>query len=176
MKSKKSNKYERKKRSKSKRSKIIKTLKKQKRGGFKDYESLTIFINFLSSQNENECCIFDKLEMLDNDDDSNYIEKNNKSIDACVKKVFECEKDVILIPYIIPRHGNLIIIRQNTVEWFEPHGAIYKGKNKQMNTLSNNFLQQFVEKLNEYAIININYIHQIFYVQTLDHKEMINCV
>ena len=70
MKSKKSNKrgcekyekyekYERKKRSKSKRSKTMKkemkSFKKQKRGGFKNHESLTIFINFLSSQNKNEC-------------------------------------------------------------------------------------------------------------------------
>jgi hypothetical protein len=131
---------------------IITTLKKPKRGGFNNRESLTIFIIFLSSQNKNECCIFDKLEMFN---DYNSVSKNNKSIDACVKKVFECEKDVILIPYIIPGHANLIIIRQNTVEWFEPHGP--KTPNKQMNILSNNFLQQFVEKLNEYAITTLPY-------------------
>lgn len=151
-------KYERKKRSKSKikRSKIIKTLKKQKRGGFKDDKSLAIFINYLRSQNENECCIFDKLEMFD---DSNSVSKNNESIDACVKKVFECEKDVILIPYMIPGHANLIIIRDNLVEWFEPHGDSYEDETIQ--TLSESFLELFIEKLNKKAIENFEPINQI---------------
>ena len=135
---------------------IIKTLKKQKRGGFKNHESLTIFINFLSSQNKNECCIFDKLEMFN---DSNSVSKNNESIDACVKKVFECEKDVILIPYMIPGHANLIIIRDNLVEWFEPHGNSFKDTTIQ--TLSESFLDLFIEKLNEKAIENFEPINQI---------------
>ena len=85
--------------------------------------------------------------------------------------MFKCDKDVILIPFIVyshydeimsNAHTNLIVIRQNTVEWFESHGRAYLGditpeENEKIMTSSNSFLQQFVEKLNKHARINSRY-------------------
>lgn len=146
-------KYERKiKKTKKNKKAQIKKIKRLY-GGFSDTIKLTKFLNYLK-KNKN-CCIIDKFELYDDKTSNNII------INACVKQVFECDKDVILIPFMTDAHANLIIIRQNRVEWFEPHGPVYSGnrsreENEKINTLSNNFLQQFVEKLNEYAIINMN--------------------
>jgi hypothetical protein len=145
--------YGKKRNKKSNRRENTKKKRNQKKkmwGGFYDTASLTIFINYLSQQNPTECCIFDKLKMF-NISESDVVSKNNESIDDCVKKVFECKKDVILIPFLIPRHANLIIIRDNVVEWFEPHGPKYLN-DSQMKELSESFLGQFIDKLNETAI------------------------
>ena len=164
MKSKKSYKYkyERKKRSKSKRSKKMKKVNsKQKRriliwGGFNDEISLTKFITYLSKQTD-KCTIVNTLNL--------YLDNKNSTtinIDKCVENVlFVCNKQLntIIIPLIIwfndiDGHANLLIIRNNIVEWFEPHGDAYKNNlnndvtNIEINNLTKTFLELFIDKLN----------------------------